>query len=602
MDADSETGVINSGGHLNVSGDDAILIDGVSNAEVNNAGTITVSGVGFDAVLDENATQSGSIIANSGTITVTGQSSGGIDTQSIGAVVTNSGTITTDGGGSANPIAVYGAGSVVVNSGTVIVTGDDASAVGVYGESMSFVNSGTITSAAETGAIATNGSSANSTIVNSGVITITGASADGIAVRGDNMIVTNSGSIAVSGVGAAGLDLGVSSGNTQSFTNTGSIAASGNATQAIIGDEGVEVVYLGKGSRIIGTVDLGTGDDSVMIVGNGVSSRVLTANVENLSVGVGVAGVVVGSAVHGVDPTGSAALTLGASNLARTVNNIVNFKVGQGGKKGKIWVKAFGSGFERGADAQNLSYDHDYRGAMMGFDYDENSGVMIGASKGRIKTKTQSFESDVDSAFLGYYRGLKLADLVFVNANIIAGYEQYSNERALVDNINGAQTAKSDINNLFVSPSLEIEYRIKVLEALELRPNASVSYTNSFFSGASETGATESNIRYESRRAQVFGARVGLSTILTLFDHYKFNVGAGLDSREIKEGMVDAEISATQFSYATNNQKSVAGSYVNFGLDVVDFVGLTLGINAEVRSGDGEEEQESFSFSGSFHF
>lgn len=117
---------------------------------------------------------------------------------------------------------------------------------------------------------------------------------------------------------------------------------------------------------------------------------------------------------------------------------------------------------------------------------------------------------------------------------MIAGYEQYKNRRLVVDNTNGIETAKSDVNNIFISPSVKIEHIFKLHKSFELRPNASASYTSSFFGSSNETGTSASNLSVKSCNARIFNSKAGVLATFTLMDNYKLNLDKGVRPVEIK--------------------------------------------------------------------
>ena len=585
LDGTGETGVINSGGSLTV-GADAVTVS-AANVQITNAGTITTTG-GFTAVVsnanDLTVTNSGSIVS----------SDFGINSSGERFTLINSGSITS----TTSSIVSDGNDAVINNSGSILLANG---AVGIRstGTGALIANSGTIV-ATKSGSDGILSSNAGVAINNDGTIVTQGSSSRGIRVSGANATITNSGAISVTGANSTAINLDSGNANDSTLTNTGTISATGDATQAIAGGTGAQTIFLGKGSRIIGTIDLSTGDDTITATGNGISTRVATVDSNTFVVNPGVAGVVVGNSIHTIDPTSVASLTISTNSLSKTIGEEVNSRVNV--EEGKAWTKIFGSDFERGDDTKNLSYNHDYNGVIAGYEYGNNFGVILGVSTGEIKTDSQSFKSNVDSAFIGAYKDIEVMESTFINTNLIAGYEQYKNERTVIDNINGTQIARSDVNNLFISPSVELEHRIKLHEILQIIPNASASYTSSYFGSSKEVGATSSSIATEKRDAQILNLKAGISAVVTILKNYQINLGTGLDSRKISEDNASASISGNNFTFNTNNDKNTSGKYFNLGLNFIGFEDLTFGVNVNIRSADGNEDQKSANLSGSYRF
>jgi hypothetical protein len=286
-------------------------------------------------------------------------------------------------------------------------------------------------------------------------------------------------------------------------------------------------------------------------------------------------------------------LTLGVNKLTLNVQNSIkshNSQASLSNKKSPTWINVFNSNFDRGADAGNLAYRNQTFGFVGGYDLDSSKGLVFGINSGDMQTKSSSFKIGVDSFFVGGYKNIDLAKSTTLNFDLIAGYERYSSERLLVDNINGYQVAKSDFNNFFISPSATLERKFKITESFELNPLAKVSYTSSLFGESNEAGATSSNITTNGRKAQIFKSRVGVNAVLNL-KNTKFELGTGFDTRIIKEGKVRAHISDQNFRYGTNNDKNVNGHYIRAAAYIVDLRNFSLVGSFEKRKADGGENE-----------
>ena len=630
-----------------------ILSVGPSGETITNSGTIAITDNSVNGIYSYG---SGATITNSATISTTGDDSDGINSYGSGATITNSATISTTGDDS-NGIYSYGSGTTITNSGTITTTGDSANAIHSTGDDLTMINNGTMStsdgaeviySTGERAIITNNGtlisllnagnnaeaidsngdyavitnngnitshnsgeginsSGDYSTIINNGNITITYENNNGIFVNGDDSTVTNNGTITASNHGSAGI---VIVANNNTIINNGKIIATGSATQAIFGGTGSQTVTLGKGSEIIGTVNLGDGTDSITVSGNGISGRVLTANVESLNIGSNVAGVVVGNNLHTVDPTGAAMLTTSINKLSLNIHDVINSHnnqdasaVGAKARKTPTWVNIFGSNFDRGADAGNLAYRNQTIGFVGGYKLDSNNskGLIFGVSSSDLETKETSFKTDVTSFYVGAYKNINLAKATSLKFDLVTGYERYETKRTVVDNINGYQTANSDFGSFFISPSATLEKKFKINKLFELNPMARLAYTSAFFGENRETGTTSTNINTKQRKAHIFNTRIGVNAVLNLRGK-KFELGTGFDNRIIKEGKVRSSISETDFRYNTNNDQNVNGHYVRAAANIANIKGFSLAGSFEKRKADGNENEYFFNLGASHKF
>jgi hypothetical protein len=613
---------ITNSGAITTGGDFAYgILSSAADATITNSGTITTAGDYSRGIRsngdDATITNSGAIITtntsahgifsaaadatitNSGTITTAGYFAFGIRSTAADATITNSGTITT-AGDAGHGIHSAAAGATITNSGTITTAGDVALGILSTAEDATITNGGTITTAGDY-SHGIRSTAADATITNSGTITTAGDYLYGIVALGANATIINSGDITVSG-NAAAVNLDKNSSDNSALTNSGKIIASGSATAAIVGGSGDQTVILAKGSEIIGTVDLGTGTDSVTATGNGISTRVATTNSGTLSIASNVAGLVIGESLHTVDPTGSAMLTTGINKLSLNIHSVINSHNNQRPasnlsnsnrvKKSPMWASAFTSNFDRGADSGNLAYRNQSTGFVGGYELDakNSKGLIFGVSDSDLETKSSSFKTKATSFFAGAYKSLNLARSTSLKFNLLAGYERYESKRTVVDNINGYQTAKANFSNFFISPSATLEHKIKLNKMFELNPVARLSYTASMIGEGKEKGTTSANIITKSRQTQAFNSRIGVNAVMKLRGG-QLELGTGFDTRIIKEGKVKGSIDGNSFRFNTNNDQNVNGHYLRAGARITNFKGVSILGSFEKRTADGNENE-----------
>ncbi|NKB22553.1 MAG: autotransporter domain-containing protein [Alphaproteobacteria bacterium] len=599
INSDLSHGIRQTGDDINITntgtitaGADGITTSG-ANANINNSGTIETSANNGNAVEILGASSS---VTNSGTLTVSGTGAVTVDLDDAGAddvTLTNSGVISATGNATQAISGGTGAQTLTLNSGSEITGSINLS------DGTNVINNGT--GATITGDITTG--TGDDTFNNDGTFT-------GNANLGDgNNIVTNTSANSFIG------NLTTGAGN-DTFTNTG--AFSGNIDLGA----GDDTLNLGAGSQITGTIDLGAGTDTVNVTDrSGPSAALSFSNAENINIASGVAGVVVGNSVVTVDPTGQSIQGQIVNTITTSVHRIVIQQAGHTGasiapqtasldtsgtllseageKYAKrsiqgAWFEAFGAALSRTGSDATLAYDHDYGGFAAGYEkkFDNlHIGLVAGYSFGTIATEVRSIKTSVESFLGGAYAKFQGYGMT-VTGSLIGGYEDYANQRAVLDSNNGFETARATFNNIFVSPSVTVETSYKLKERYELRPSLSFAYTAAFFDGYTETGTTASNLTVEDRTVQTYNTRAQLEGLYTR-GKAVFGLRTGIDFRSMNNEDVNANLSGTSFQFATTDDESVLGAFVGARIRVGNYNGLSVTADAEYRRADGSEEEIS---------
>ncbi len=209
--------------------------------------------------LMDNLSQAGGTINNAGSINSTNTEAGfgtayGIELTGMNA--NNSGSITVSTTNAVSSIVPIGIvvnsgsvyGTLIANSGSISVIGSAASPIGIKSNSYGVTNSGSITASATSGAVTGiqfNNSGYSLVNASAGTITVSNTSGNtinGISANNSN-IITNAGSIAVTG-NSTSIDVyGIVATTVNAITNAGSIVLSGaTSTGAGISATGVPVI------------------------------------------------------------------------------------------------------------------------------------------------------------------------------------------------------------------------------------------------------------------------------------------------------------------------------------------------------------------------
>lgn len=528
-----------------------------------NNGTLTTSGANAHAI---HGTGTNSTLVNNGTLTTSGNDSYGLNSANANSTIVNSGTITTSGT-DAYGIGSTNSGSTLSNSGTITTSGSNAFGMYNDGDGVTSVNSGTITTSGSDGA-GIRGDGNNSTLVNSGAITSTNA--DGMRSSGSSntLTVSDAGTVTVSGAGRAGIR---STGANGTINVSGTVIATGSATEAIVGASN-QTLNIKPGATIVGTINLGAGTNVVNIdtSSGGRSSTLTIVNAGTVNPSAGGDGIVLqsGSTVAIVDPTGLSANRATLGTMTVGIHQAVRQQLARSNKPQPVvvaasdlepgmlyaeqmpfvWGQVFGGYKKRGDDGAALAYTSRVGGVIGGYEKaigDHSIGVFGGASVSRMETDVTSVESDSNGVFIGGYGEYVFGDWA-IDAAVVVGYQRHKDKRLVVDNLIGEETARSDYNSTYISPSLALIRSIDIGGGIELRPSAEVNYTYGYYGGYSETGTTSSNLRVEGHGVDVIHGRLQLAARQDLVD--------GRGEMELRGGM--------KYSY--------------FGRDSVD-VGLTDG-------------------------
>ena len=598
LNVDGDTGLIISGGFLDLtgsSGTSAVTVS-ANNVTVTNNGSISTTG-SQDSIIIGN--QNNVTVINNGTISVSGVNGDGV-AQNNGSnfVFINNGTITTSG--STNDVTIgsetvinLGDNGSITNNGTLLTTGNRGSAVFTRGDGDVVTNNGTITTSGTSANgifVGFNRASVNPTITNNGIIRVTGASSKGILVDDSTGTTIN---------------------------NSGLISAEQSATAAIDGSNNADTLNLLSGSQIIGTIDLDGGTDIVNISGANNSSTLTLTDTETINLLNG-NGLLVGDVVTMVDPTGQSVSSAVLSTTTFAVHNVVNQRLAHHKllkpiqvatseltsgmvfqeRKPQIWGSALGEMRERDLEGIALGYDHNYVGFTGGYEasfYKARIGLLGGFVRSTVKTtgdkfgRVRSVDTDTDSFFLGAY-GQYFLGGINLTTTLMAGYEDHENDRAVVDNLNGFETAQADFSSFFISPSLTLSSAYNVGTQVELRPSVTFAYSGGWYDDYAESGTTRSDLVIDDRNVHALTSQLQLAAAYSLAEESELEIRAGAKARYTDNDDIDVNLAGTNFQIPNASDDSVYGGYLGMNLRVAIKESINLVADVEHgRAGGGEE-------------
>ncbi len=603
LDVDGETGLIESGGFLDLTAgtSKAIIIDSdlTTSVSITNNGTITAQ---RDAI-DDGGTNTGVIVTiiNNGTISTTADSADSdainfTGTTASTLILTNNGTIETFATSiGAEAIVMGGDNNIVINNGTIVTQGTTADAITT--------------------------SCQNCTITNNGTIITKGTNAHGIfylnpAGAQESLTITNTGSIITKGTTSNGILL-----NNEAdviVNNSGLIHAFDSTEEAIRGGSGADTLNLLSGSQIIGIIDLNGDTDIVNISGANNSSTLTLTDTEVIRL-VNDNGLIVGTVATVVDPTGQSISSAVLSNTTLAIHNNVNQRLAHHKplkpiqittlelssgmvfqeRAPQIWGSAIGVRRTRGREGIALGYDHNYVGFTGGYELSfrkARMGLLGGFVKSRVKTKGDAFgrlrsiDTDSDGFFAGAYSQYFLGK-INLTTTLMAGYEDHNNDRAVVDNLNGFETAQADFGSFFVSPSFTLSSAYILNKNFELRPAATLAYSGGWYEDYAESGTTRSDLVVDDRDTHSLTGQLQLATAYTPYENSELELRMGAKVRYTDDSDISLSLAGTDFRVPNASDNSVYGCYIGMNLRIAFIDKINLIANLEQGIANGNESQ-----------
>jgi hypothetical protein len=588
------------------------------NTAISNQGSISTVGqnaYGIYSLSSDNDT-----ISNQGTISTEGSAANGIVSSGVNATISNQGNISTEGD-VAYGIISQADDATISNQGTISTVGRDAAGILSQADNATISNQGSISTVSR-GASGIYSDGDNATISNQGTISTEGNNAYGIYSSGNNATISNEGSISTVGEDAYGIFI---RSDNATINNSGSISASGPGSAAIRSsglDPADTTLNLLPGSQIIGRIDLGNNDgpnkDTANVYGGSVSANLTFENIENINLfGAGVVTTdVTGESttitnVITVDTTGESTRGVALAGMTSSVHGIISQRMNQTPqyqpiqlaalevspsmlyteRKPIAWAQFFGGKFNRDAEGDALGYDYDHAGVNVGYEWDVTEtrfGLMGGFVKSDTDTEASSFSSEANNFYVGAYGNRKFGG-ISMTGSLIAGYSDFDNKRRVNDNLNGVETATSDFDSFFISPSVTLASAYTLTDHWEFRPSTNLSYSMAWLDGYSETGTTNSNLTVDDRKAKALSVRAQLAAAYLISARSELELRLGLNSRNTDDDDTNVSIGGSQFKFANAGDENVTGGFAGASFRIFNQNNLTLVADLEVGGNSDED-------------
>ncbi len=475
--------------------------------------------------------------------------------------------------------------NTIANSGSIYVDGN----IGIDAlDNNTIANNGSIDVGVDLGIFAGN----NNTITNSGSIRVGG---DGGIAAFSNNTITNSGSIHVGGTFGI---LAFEDNNT--IINSGSVVAAAPGALSIDFGGGTNTLSLLRGSRIVGLISLGMGNDTVNL-GRGenwlMSFQAADGAPEVLNVfGVPVATINGGLTVATFDPATSlfGSEDAALSDLTGVVRDGLQHRLTAGNPTTYAWATTIDA--MRREDRDGLNGDgSELGGVMVGFTTPLGPNVRGGLFTGYVESDLDSahagsigdtslrHEIDIKSIFGGLY-GRAFLGAAFADLIVTVGSSDNNSRRRILNNLapTGVEFANGSYNGWLVNPDLQVGVEVP-WGGFKLVPSASIGYSGLFLDGFEEQGSMAA-IALEDRNIELIDGRLQIelrNAGRTAAGPWHTEVRAGIKGRSSlgEDSLSGVLAESTAFSIRVEEDGSVlagfGGADLTFSLtpDVQVFAG-----------------------------
>ncbi len=182
-----------------------------------------------------------------------------------------------------------------------------------------------------------------------------------------------------------------------------------------------------------------------------------------------------------------------------------------------------------------------------------------------------------------------------MSGSVVGGYESHNSDRSVFDNLEGDGTADGSYHSFYISPSLSLAWSHDLGDGFEFRPSARAAYTYGHYSGYTESGTANSDLRFDGRDVHIFDSRLQLALAQSFTeDRGELEVRGGATFTHYGDDNAGVSLGGgDSISYRVPGDETIPAGYVGASLRYAVRKTINLVSDVEYHNGTGGTESIS---------